>query len=265
MYDPADIPVGGTYMKLPPENASEFNRLKAEECERGRLSEAGRDWKDIYSHYLGNVTLIDRSVGMMLDALDECGLAENTIVVFTSDHGDMMGDHDLLGKCVMYEEAVCVPLLMRIPWLGFEQKLIRGNISQIDLVPTLLELINQNIPSRLEGHSRADVIRNHGTLEDNEIVIEWNGNDGEKFPHSTPEETVNRLSGQPWRSIVMDGWKLNLSPVDQCELYDLNHDPMEEENKFDDPACRQRVRDMAERLHCWQAATHDNAPLPEIA
>ena len=84
----------------------------------------------------------------ILQALEESGKADDTIVVFTSDHGEMMGDHGILGKTVMYEESVKVPLLLRAPMLGVKQKVIGGNFSHIDLVPTLLELMGETPPDK---------------------------------------------------------------------------------------------------------------------
>lgn len=78
-----------------------------------------------------------------------------------------------------------------------------------------------------------------------------------------PDEEGNRIGGQPWRTLVgADGWKLNLSPVDRCELYDLNTDPCEMTNLFDRPEHKERVRSMAARIREWQKRTGDTAPLP---
>ena len=68
----------------------------------------------------------------------------------------------------------------------------------------------------------------------------------------------------PWRTIVSGRWKLNLCAGDQCELFDLESDPHEMHNLFDDPAQRDRVRDMAGRIRAWQAETGDEAPLPAV-
>ena len=74
---------------------------------------------------------------------------------------------------------------------------------------------------------------------------------------------VNLLGAQPWRSVVThDRWKLNLCANDQCELFDLNNDPYEETNLFNDPAQRDRIRIMAAKIQFWQLEVNDTAPLP---
>ena len=73
------------------------------------------DWRRMIAHYWGLCSLVDTHVGTILDTLEDCGLRDNTMVVFTSDHGDMMGSHRIIAKCVQFEEAVRVPFLLRLP------------------------------------------------------------------------------------------------------------------------------------------------------
>jgi arylsulfatase A-like enzyme len=216
--------------------------------------------RKLRAKYLGQVTLVDRAVGEILQALDEAQLADNTIIVYTSEHGDMMGDHALIRKCVSYEEALKVPLVIRVPWLDGAGRRIEGRISQIDLVPTLLDLLGEPIPEGLEGVSRAGVLRGEATLADNDLFFEWNGTNGwEKAARGLrlSEEEWARLHG-PWRSVISaDGWKLNLSPVDRCELYNLNDDPFEQVNLFEDRDQQERTADLAGRIRRWQEETED--------
>ena len=269
LYPPDELPVGPHFRQKPPEDASLLNRLLADHYTHGGhmygedlTTEAG--CRRIRARYMANVTLVDRAVGDILQALDECGLTDNTIVVFTSEHGDMMGDHGFFEKCVMYEESVKVPLLVRVPWLKKEQQLVEGRLSQIDLVPTLLDLLDQPVPGGLEGASRADVLRGESTLEDNDVFIEWNGPDGRPirfFDRGVPKEWWDQVQGT-WRTVVSaDGWKLNLSPADLCELYNLNTDPYEQENLFDQPQHKDRILDLTMRIRRWQAHTRDHTPL----
>ena len=79
----------------------------------------------------------------------------------------------------------------------------------------------------------------------------------------TPE--INRMVSVPWRTIVgSDRWKLNLSPGDQCELYDLNTDPYELTNLYDDARYKDRIRDMAAKIRIWQDTINDRIPLPSV-
>src|SRR5690606_3764552 len=108
--------------------------------------------KDAKARYWGLITLDDEMVGRVLSRLQELGLEENTIVVFTSDHGEMMGDHRLMSKG-SYEEALKVPLLLSVPGWQDRTRRVTQRVSQIDLVPTLLDLMKQYIPAHLQGRS----------------------------------------------------------------------------------------------------------------
>jgi len=264
LYDPADLPVGPSFFQKPGVNASLLNRLMAayymesEEYGIDLRTEAG--WRGVRACYWGNVSLVDRSVGKILAALEESGHAEDTIVVFTSDHGEMAGDHGILGKCVLYEESVRVPLLIRAPGLGRQQTILPGNMSHVDLLPTLLDLMGQPIPAHLQGESRVPVLRDEASLAQNDIFIEWNGRDGHPIPG---EAEVNPSLARPWRSLVSaDRWKLNLCLADQGELYDLKQDPYEMTNRFDDPNEQARIAGMFDKIRQWQATTGDDVALP---
>ena len=261
MYQPDAIPVGPHFMQRP-ETASLRHRAFADRM--AKTSESW--WRRQRAHYFGLVTLADRAVGVMLDALDEYGLAENTIVVFTSDHGNMLGEHLQCGKCLLYQESIKVPLLLRVPWLAAKQQRIPGHISQVDLVPTLLDLLEQPIPqNEIEGDSRTAVLRGEKTLKQNDVFVEWNTKlncSARVLPIYTDKEEICDL---PWRTVISsEGWKLNFSPVDQCELYDLNNDPYEQTNLFDDARWQERISDLIARIRAWQERTGDEMPLEVV-
>ena len=274
LYSRTNLATGPQFFRMPSDDAALRNRATADYYLSGGITFNGMDmrdeagWQELRARYWGNVTLVDRSVGIILNALEESGQAGNTIVVFTSDHGEMAGDHGMRGKTVMYEESVRVPLLMRVPWMGRDSQKVSGAIGHIDLVPTLLELLGEFESGHLEGESRASVLRGESTLEGIDVIIEWNEPDGidySRYAINLPVEEINRVAGKPWRTLVaQDGWKLNLSPVDQCELYDLSVDPHELKNLFNYPEQQTRVRDMAARLRAWQERTEDVVPLPLV-
>ena len=100
-------------------------------------------------------------------------------------------------------------------------------------------------------------------LSENDVFIQWNGTSAEVPDRFLGAAEINRMLALAWRSVITpDRWKLNLCAGDQCELYDLNADPYETTNLFDDPAQRDRIRDMAARIRIWQQRTGDSAPLP---
>ena len=104
LYHPWSLPTGPSFMRKPPANAPLITRLMAayymESEEYGYDLRTEEGWRRVRARYWGNVTLVDRSVEKILQALEESGKADDTIVVFTSDHGEMMGDHGILGKTV---------------------------------------------------------------------------------------------------------------------------------------------------------------------
>ena len=268
LYDPWSLPTSPTFMQKPAANMPLIIRLMAaiymesEEYGCDLRTEAG--WREVMARYWGNTTLVDRSLAKILNTLDECGLADDTIVVFTSDHGEQMGDHCILGKTVMYEESVRVPMLIRAPMLGREQRKISGNFSHIDLVPTLLDLMEVSAPDHLQGESRTPVLRGEADLADNDVIIEWNGDNGHPSA-SIGEAEINRSMAHPLRTIISaERWKLNLYGSGPGELYDLDGDPHEQENLFDRPEHQDRISDLAARLHRWQEETDDEPPLPEL-
>jgi arylsulfatase A-like enzyme len=272
LYDPELMPVGPAFLKRP-NSGSLVNRLRSDYYLGGGLNPLGTrggdfhdtttdaGWRKLRAQYFANITLVDRQVGKVFQALQETGLWDDTVIVFTSEHGEMGGDHGMLEKRSLYEEASRVPLLIRAPEISRSQKRIPGSISQIDLVPTLLEMMGQERPPALQGKSRAPVLRDEESLEDNDVFVQWNGMGDRNL--GTAE--INRMVSVPWRSVVTgDRWKLNLSPGDQCELYDLNSDPHEMTNLFDRPEHRDRIRDLAARIRVWQDATGDIMPLPAV-
>lgn len=280
LYDPADLPVEPTFLKRP-DTSTLFNRVRSDFFMGKGLTTEERSmrtdylanptysgfelndetsWRRLRAGYLSNITLVDDAVGRILTAIDNAGLKENTIVVFTSEHGDMVGTHGMLEMRNFYEEAATVPLLIRAPWLCRGQRKIDGNLGQIDLVPTLLDILGEPIPAYLQGTSRADILQGDGDLNA-DVFMEHSGIGDRDL--GTPR--INLLNTLPSRSVVtQDRWKLNLCAGDQGELYDLNADPYEEENLFCNPEHRDRIREMAARIRLWQIQTGDEVGLPSV-
>ena len=271
LYDPASLPVGPNFLRKPADNFSLFSRLRADyymDGDAGPRSE--RDWRTLRARYFGNVTLMDRGVGKVLRALDETGQSDDTMVVFTTDHGDSLGDRGMHGKLAFYDEVARVPLLIHVPWIAQEEIRLAGQFGHVDLVPTILDLLEQEPPSHLEGSSRVSALQGECTLDEDDVFMQWHG---EPPTVHLGDENIHMMAGVPWRSIVAgertsDGsarrWKLNLSPGDQCELFDLTNDPWEQTNLFDDSAHRDRVRLLAARIRDWQFRTNDTLPLPAV-
>ncbi len=110
--------------------------------------------------YFANVTGVDKQIGRVLDALEACGQADNTIVVFTSDHGEMMGSQGKFGKLVIYEEAFCIPLLIKYPG-KLKHRLEDLMLSPVDIMPTLLGLmgLGDRVPGTVEGRDYSQALQ----------------------------------------------------------------------------------------------------------
>lgn len=211
----------------------------------------------VFAKYWGLVHQVDRSVGAILQRLKELGLEEETIVVFTSEHGKMMRKFGLTGKTVMYEPSSRIPLMIRIP--GYEGKVIDTRVSQIELVPTLLGLLGESIPSVIQGKSLMPLI--DGTAKEwRPVFMEWNPwqTGITDCPEWATEEDCIKASQSMTRSIVtQDGWKLNWSSGDRSQLFDLKNDPYEVINLYDDEEYRDKLSSLKEQIRDWQQKHND--------
>jgi arylsulfatase A-like enzyme len=208
------------------------------------------DWRVLMAHYWGLCSLVDTHAGRILDTLSELGLDDNTIVVFTSDHGDMMASHNTFGKGCQYEESVRVPLIVRMPG-QMRARRIADPVSQIDVVPSLLDCMGSSPPAAVEGQSLRDVLDGKTNDIGRDVFMEWN----------SPRDDDEQI-----RAVVTpDGWKLNWSSIGDHELYDLNADPQEMKNLVHDGAQAARIRDLQARITAWQDATTDTVRIESIA
>lgn len=217
------------------------------------------DWKTINAKYFALCSQVDMAVGGILGKLESLGLKENTIVAYTSDHGEMMGSHGLYNKTVMYKESVKVPWLIRYPKFSNKQIIVEQNVSHVDLVPTLLDLMGKKKPELLPGKSLITLVK--GEVKDNgDVFIEWNpvasGNDEEDEQKKTKNnESYNTSS---IRTIVtQDGWKLCLSDYDKSQLFNLNEDPDECNNLFYTRKYDEIIEKLRGRIHQWQKQVKD--------
>ncbi|MCX8036939.1 MAG: sulfatase-like hydrolase/transferase [Candidatus Sumerlaeia bacterium] len=218
-------------------------------------------WRQLIARYWGLVAQVDRSVGAILKTLADLGLDDDTLVVYTSDHGDMMGSHRMLAKTVMYQESVGVPWLMRIPSLGRRQRIVRGHFSHIDLVPTLLDLMGHPMEHAFPGQSLVPLLRGGKVAEDH-VYIQWNhrpAGDKAARKKKKKEGGEEEAGGNDFvRTVIApDGWKLCLSDRDKCQLFDLNRDPYETTNLFDSGRHEDVIRRLRQKIVAWQKRVND--------
>ena len=216
------------------------------------------EYRSIKQKYLGLVTLVDRSIGSILSCLERVGLTDDTIIVHTSDHGDMMGAHHLFAKEVMFEESVRVPYLIRLPGQR-QSRIIPQAVSHIDFVPTLLDLLGQPKPDQCAGKSRVRLM--HGETEPPEnVFIEWapNRTKIKKGTSLAPRRVVKRAVEESTRAVISpDGWKLCLRDKDLNELYNLNKDPLETRNLYSNREYAEIISRCSGEIHRWQEAVND--------
>ncbi len=256
MYDPAEMQFSPNFL-VPGDDKTPL-RCRVLQEQYGKHPESY--YRETKARYYGLVSLVDYYVGEMLDTLSACGLDDNTIVVFTSDHGEMMGDHALMYKTVMYEEAVKVPLFMRVPQWGHQQRMIDQPVSQVDLVPTLLELMGCQSPDGLQGYSLVPYLSGAGELSCEDVFIEWQTAEGFTSIEDkrwSQEEQEKAGSAEVRTVITPQGWKLNLRRDDGCELYNLREDPYELDNRYGQAGTEDTVEELAAKIRDWQQTTED--------
>lgn len=262
-HDPADVLLPLNFNDPLEENEPLRYRLLRERYRQqgydGHDLKTETGWRRLIANYWGLVTQVDRSVGAILETLERLGLADNTIIVYTSDHGDMMGAHNLLAKTVMYEESVRVPWLMRVPQMRLSQKKIRQPLSHIDLVPTLLDLAGKHIPESLPGQSLVPLMKGESIREDH-VFIEWNpaSKSAPKAIEGVSQEDLERIALDSTRTVVAPGgWKLCLSDKDKSQLFNLRDDPGETVNLFDSGKHRDVIDRLRKKIHGWQERVGD--------
>jgi arylsulfatase A-like enzyme len=176
---------------------------------------------------------VDEAVAALLDRLDRLGLLDNTIVVFTSDHGLMWGEHRWVGKQVPYEEVVRIPLAIRYP-IGLPSDVsVEETALNIDLAPTLVELSDIDAPGHsFDGRTLTDAIQGAGDWRTDFLIEHFEG--GFIFP--------------PWQALRTTQFKYVRQQDGFEELYDLALDPYEVSSRAADPSYATILGELATRL-----------------
>ena len=269
-YDPSQVPLPPNFYDVPTlaQPAKVLARYYAHREPGGGALRTEAEWRDLIARYWGLCSLVDTHMGTILDTLEELGLAENTIVVYTSDHGDMMGSHQLVAKGVMYQESVRVPLLIRYPGQRRGHR-VTGPISQVDVVPTLLDLMGQAIPAEVQGQSRRASVEGEARSLEEDVFIQWRGRDGasalRQMPRDLSEERLRASNADPVRTIITaDGWRFSCSVLGEHELYNLRQDPGETVNLAMHAQHRPLMGELRRRIVRWQERVGDTLALPEL-
>jgi len=236
LYDPDEVDApayrGGEEEGWQPHHRSLFQYT-------GRFTE--RDWRILRALYYGSVTFMDEQIGRILAEVERCLDMQETIVVYTSDHGDLLGDHRIIGKTAYhYDGGVRVPLLLR--WDGHWEagKSSNALVETSDIAATLLVAAGLSSPGQPDGRSFHEVLEGRSDRHRDFVLIE-------SF-QGAPEDRTPAPAN--WaRSIRTTHWRATFYPDPRWgELYDLKNDPDETRNLFKEPAHRATLNELREHL-----------------
>ncbi|MDI6451058.1 sulfatase family protein [Anaerobaca lacustris] len=230
------------------------NHAFVEQMQAGKLTDDDVvRWKyQRYMHdYLGSVEAVDEGVGRLLDTLEETGLADNTIVVYTSDQGFYLGDQGWYDKRFMYEESLRMPLLIRWP-----QQVRRGAVSDamvlnLDFAATFLDAAGAAVPADIQGESFVPILRGRRPANWRKAM----------YYHYYEYPAVHQVKRH--YGIRTERYKLIhfYYDIDAWELYDLRNDPHEWDNLYDDPKYTRLVKRLKAELAELRARYGDSDEL----
>lgn len=194
----------------------------------------------LWAHYLGNVTLIDEKVGELLAALERRGYLQNAVVIFTSDHGECLGDHGLIQKWSVYDVVTRVPTVIWSPKGRFGGgRTVDGLCQLFDLGPTILELAGLAPPEDFEARSLLPALEGEPWTPREHVFCEQAGD-------------VSLTGAEYFLGVRSRAWKLlYLKGSEEGQLFDLVNDPGEIRNLWDDPAHADRKRHLLDVIRDW--------------
>lgn len=238
MYDKEAIPLPENYLPVHPWDIGESTMTARDE----RLEDWPRTKEAIKGHlfdYYSLITSMDADIGRLLDALDEMGLRDNTIIVFSSDQGLAIGSHGLMGKQSLYDDVMKVPMFFSGP--GIPKGESDALMYLHDVYPTVCDLVGAEVPRDIDGVSFAPVIEGEKEKIRDHLM----------FAYSTTQ-----------RAIRDERWKLIRYPeINRTQLFDLETDPWETKNLATDPAQEDRIERLMAQLRQEQKARGDDQPL----
>ena len=259
MYSPADMPAPLPYeahRNPPPHLRAQRDMMRAgtqSTKETVAFMAGEREIREATALTCGMIAMIDDAVGEMLSALDETGLRENTVVVFTSDHGDYLGDFGLLLKGpVLLRGVTRVPFIWSDPAENFNGKTSEALCSTVDVAPTILSRAGLLPYNGMQGRDFLPVVRGDEPARDEALI---------EFEDNTPKMGFDKVPVA--RALLTNRFRLTLYlGCEWGELYDLQEDPQETRNLWDDSAYAETRRALAERLVRRMMAEGESSPFP---
>ncbi len=240
LYEPANIPLPKNFMNIHPFDTGQM-QIRA-----SALARLPREPLEICRHiadYYSMITHMDAQLGRVLNALQKKGIADNTILVYTSDHGLALGQHGLMAKQNMYDHSIRIPFLIKGPGLQ-KGKQISSLTCQMDIFPTLCELAGIKIPETIDGKSLVSLI-----------------NGRKQFIYESAFSAYKDLQ----RMIKKDGWKMvryyrseiSHTGSERVQLFNVEEDPWEINNLAGRPQYLPLLRELSELMRQWQINVND--------
>ncbi len=203
-----------------------------------------KHWAPIVSRYLAEITLLDRYIGTVLAELDRLGIADETLVIYTTDHGDLCGNHGMMDKhYMMYDDVVRVPLIMRWPGRTSAGSVCDEFVShELDLATTICRAAGLEPPDSFEGVDLLPVVRGLASTGREDIFSQYFGCQFGLY-------STRMVRDRRWKYV----W--NATSID--ELYDMESDPSEMTNRVDDPSCQGELARLRRRMIHWCESVGD--------
>ena len=217
-----------------PKNREFVRQFKAGELDAKALVR----WKyqRYVRNYLETVRAVDDNVGRLLDYLDENGLTKDTVVIYSSDQGFYLGEHGWFDKRWMFEESFRMPFIVRWPGTIRPGARPAGLIQNIDYAPTFMEIAGEPIPEQIQGHSLVPIMRDETASVRNTLYYAYY----EIGEHAVPQHFGVRTDTQ----------KLFYLPAtEEWQMFDLQADPHELRNVYDDPAYAKDAKELKRQYH----------------
>jgi arylsulfatase A-like enzyme len=213
-----------------------------------------RQHREIIAAYYAMIENVDYNVGRLIDALEETGQRENTLIIYMSDHGEMLGNHGIFLKGpFLYDEAVRVPLIFSFPSRFKSGLKSDALVELVDVAPTLLDLCNMPIPGRMQGKSFLNICTGETSPDNHKshVYAEYYNS------------LVNHRDPTPYQTMIRDKeFKIvAYSGMDMGELYDLREDPGEVKNLWNNSEYSEIRYEYLEK--CLDASVFTIDPLPE--
>ena len=232
-------------IELAPNNSYLFDRgipgLDHLQSKSGRLTEQLH--KQVLAYYYGYVSQIDYNIGRVLDELERLGLSSSTVVIYTADHGEMMGEHGAWTKGrTGYEATIRVPLIIRFPGVVPADVKHSGLVGLVDLLPTLLDFAGLEIPENIQGQSLRPLIHDTSASWRDAIVSEI----GENL-----NDVCLTIRGPNYKCVQYR----NKGKIVFEQFFDLVRDPWEMRNEIGNQQYRQEIDKLSRRLQAWEQST----------